>query len=208
MTRRIQWDKPIPQIYYFPNRPILYPSINPDDIKALEASGKYIAEKKWNGDNCLIYTGQDPSHPTLWSRHKTILKYNPPDPVRDELSMFPKNSVINAELVNSKTKTVKDLFIVHSLLVWKGEPLYGKTWGDARHILESQFFWDKLQTKHVVLSQTWSKGFLDLFNEADGVVIEGIVLKDPTGKLVISTSPIPDVSFLIKLRKPSKKYQY
>ena len=45
-------------LYWYPNRPLLIPpdpldplNPKPDYLNSLEASGKYVAEQKWNGDN-------------------------------------------------------------------------------------------------------------------------------------------------------------
>jgi hypothetical protein len=193
-------------LFYYPNRPTLIPPdplnpLNPrrDYMDGLERSGKYIAELKGNGDNCSLYTDTM----TFMSRHKTVLKYHPTEEVREELSRLPKGCVVNLELMHNRTKTVKNRLMVHCLMVYKGEPLYGKTWGDSRKILE-----DFQYGNHLVLSQVWKTGFFDLWKGTDGDIIEGIILKDPKGKLVYSTSPINDVNWMMKIRKPSKKYSF
>jgi len=196
-------------MYYYPNRPRLIPPdpenpMNPKPfyIQSLEATGRWIAEQKWNGDNCLIYTG---SKPEFWNRHGTRLKYKPIPKVLEEVAAFPPDCVINAEMLHNKTKTIKDRLICHCIYVWEGKPLFGKTWGDARAILEAH---DWKNNSQVTLSPIWTKGFWELFQQADGVNIEGIILKDPKGKLVISTREVPDVSWMLKIRKPCKKYNF
>ena len=193
-------------LYYYPNRPILIPpdsknplNPKPDYINGLEKSGRFVAEQKWNGDNALIYTDTM----EFWNRHHERHRYIPTPEVAEELSKFPKTCILNTELVHYRTKTVKNLIVVHSLLAWKGKLLVGKTWGDARHILEDQEY-----GKHVILSRIWKKGFWDLFQQADGEIIEGIILKNPKGKLVISASKIKDVPWMMKIRKPCKKYSF
>jgi ATP-dependent DNA ligase len=198
----------MPLLYYFPNRPILIPpdptnplDPKPDYLNSLEQSGKYIAERKWNGDNCYIYTYQN--HYEFWNRHKDRLSYQPSPEVLAELDQLPKNCILNVECVNSRTKTIKHYLVAHCLMAFDGKPLLGKTWGDSRKILET-WTWGQ----HVVLSEIFTKNFWDHFNEADVTTVEGIVLKDPTGRLVHSTTPIKDVSYMLKVRKPCKKYQY
>lgn len=194
-------------LYWYPNRPILIPpdpenplQPKPDYINGLEQSGKYVGELKWNGDNVLIYT----SGPEFWNRHKARHRYAPPPEVLQELAeAFPSDSIINAELVHYKTKDIKDLLVVHSVLAWKGKPLSGKSWGYARELLEGCSY-----GKHVVLSETFTKGFWERFQQADGKVIEGIVLKDPAGLIRLSTSKLADVSWMCKIRKPCAKYNF
>lgn len=194
-------------LYYYPNRPILVPPdpknpLNPKPtyINTLEKSGKYIGEDKWNGDNILIYT----DNLEIWNRHKKKHRYTLLPDVRKLLLTYPKRSILNAELVHFKTKTVKDLIIVHSLLAWDGQLMSGQTWGYARSILETQ---GKFNTG-LRLSETFQSGFWKHFQAADGSVIEGIILKDPTGKIIVSAAPIPDVSWMLKIRKPCKKYSF
>lgn len=199
-------------LYYYPNRPILCPAdpINPMEPSSTyldqhEKEGKWVAEQKWNGDNTLVYLEGD--RPVLWNRHHEKLNYQPSPEVLEELERWPKGSILNCETVNSKTKTVKDLMIVHCVMAWKGELLVGKTWGDSRTLLD-QAVEEGLSGEHVRVSKLWRTGFWDLYQAADGGIIEGIILKNPTGRLVFSTTPIKDISWMRKFRKPSKKYAF
>jgi hypothetical protein len=188
----------IKMVYYYPNRPTLIPP-SKEHLDKLEASGRYIAERKWNGDNTLI----DTAGMRFWNRRKELHRYKPCPEAVAELDKLPKNSIINAELMHYKTKTIKEILIVHAIMVYKGKPLIGKTWGDSRKIIKEFEFGE-----HVKLSETFQSGFWDLFQQADGTIIEGIILKDPAGKLVFSTTPIVDVSWMLKIRKPCKKYRF
>lgn len=198
-------------IYYYPNRPILIPPdpLNPTDpssdyLDSLENSGKYAAEQKFNEDNCQIYTDEF-MPPVFWNRTHARLGYRPIPQILEELKIFPPNSVINAELMHNHTKTVKNKLIVHCVMVWKNKPLLGKTWGDSRKILEDL---DWRMNDHVILSKIQYNEFWELFQKADGNVTEGIILKDPLGKLLYSTTPINNVSWMLKIRKPCKKYSF
>ena len=195
--------------YFYPNRPTLMPAdpaniFSPQRayIDSLEDTGLYVAELKMNGDNTLVYTDTD----TWWNRHHEHLKYQPTPEVIDEMhKVFPKGCIVNAETLNRCTVNIKNRIVVHCLMAYKGQLLLGKTWGDSRKILEDMDF---SGCEHVVLSQTHTKGFWDLFMQAwqMDASCEGIILKNPNGRLVFSTKPVPDVSWMIKIRKPSKKY--
>jgi len=200
-------------LYYWPNRPILVPPDpdnplhpKPDYINSLESSKKFIAEQKWNGDNTEIYTDDL----SFWNRYHGLHRYAPLPETTKALKLFPKGSIINLELIHYRTKTIKNYLLIHSLLAWKGSVLTGKTWGDARLILEEFFqeHQEALDGSRLHLSPVWKSGFWKLFKETDGEVIEGIVLKEPKGKLVISASKIPDVTYMLKIRRPSKKYKF
>lgn len=185
-------------LFYYPNRPILIP---PDEahIRSLEATGDYIAEKKWNGDNITLNTDTM----GIRNRYNQPHRFVPDEIMREELSQWPKHACINAELMNYKTKDTKNLIIAHCVMAWRGKPLIGKTWGDSRKILE-----DMPSGISVQVNQVYESGFWDLFQTADGKTIEGIILKKPAGKLIFSTTPIADVPWMLKVRKPCKKYQF
>lgn len=197
-------------IYYYPNRPTLVPPDpeNPMDpssdyLDSLEESGRYLAEQKWNGDNCLVYIHKDGTF-RFWNRHKKILKYTASDEVIEELKLWPKDSVLNAELVHSKTTDFKNLFIVHTIMRWEGTWLRGQSWGYSRSILEDCIN-HGLSGVHIQVSKVWTHGFFQLFQQADGKVIEGLVLKDPEGLIKFSATLIPDVPWMLKVRKPSRR---
>ena len=177
----------------------------PDYINELDQAGRYIAELKWNGDNTLIHLDEWP--PVFWNRHRTRLKYNPSQEVLEELKFWKEwagDSILNAETVDKKTKTVKNTIIIHCIMAFRGNYLYGKTWGDSRNILDDAIT-AGLSGQQVQVSKVWKSGFWKLFQETDGTIIEGIILKDPDGKLIFSTRPVEDVSWMRKIRKPSKR---
>jgi hypothetical protein len=92
-------------------------------------------------------------------------------------------------------------------MAWQGEYLLGKTWGDSRDILDKCID-QGLSGEHVRVSKIWRTGFWDLFQAADGKIIEGIVLKDPKGKLLHTTTLPKDMPWMLKVRKPCKKYSF
>jgi len=188
-------------LFYYPNRPILIP---PDkkQILEFEKSGQYIAEHKFNGDNITIMTGTHEDY-TFWNRDKTISRYQPTPEVLEELSVIPANSAVNVELMHYKTKTIKNILKAHCIMSWEGKPLLGKRWSDSRNILETLKY-----GKHFQLSPIYTKDFWKLFQDADGSIIEGIVIKLKEGKLKHSTSKIADVAWMLKVRKPCKKYPF
>jgi ATP-dependent DNA ligase len=193
-------------LFYYPNRPVLVPPdpknpLAPESwyLDSLEAEG-WIGELKWNGDNTLLHTDDW----SLWNRRGEPLSYKPTEEIWDELkSIFPPNSIINFETVDRHTKTIKNLLIVHCIMAWKGNLLLGKTWGDSRRILE-KLKWGR----HVVLSETFKDNFWKRFQDTDGATHEGLVLKKPDGKLKFSTTPIANVPWMRKVRKPCKKYNF
>lgn len=206
-------------MFYYPNRPMLVPPdpINPanpkpDYIKSLENQHKYLAFYKWNGDNVLINT----SDMSFRNRQGKHLAYIPHPDMIKELERFPKNSILNGELLHRHTKNVKDLLILHCVMQWEGQPLQGKPWSYSRQLLESlgwlSYTWETALSynSHVLLEQSHEHGFWEMFEEAIRCdnSIEGIILKDPSGILKLSAVPIADVSWMLKIRKPCKKYSF
>jgi len=207
-------------MFYYPNRPTLVPpdpknplDPKPDYLTSLEAEGRYSAlEFKWNGDNTTIKTHDY----SFWNRQGQRLAYTPhPDMLR-ELKQFPRGCTLNGELMHRHTKKVKDLLILHCVMEWKNELLLGKTWGDSRVLLEAQSWLPRTAGTqlsygcHVLLAQLHHSHYWERFQEAKACddSIEGIIVKNPKGKLVFSATPIPDVSWMLKIRKPSKKYSF
>lgn len=197
-------------IYYYPNRPVLVPpdpetplQPKPDYINSLEESGKYLAELKYNGDNIQIHTDTM----KFWNRYKELHNYQPSEEVIEELSRWPKNSILNAELMHSRTVDIKHTIIIHCIMAWKGDYLIGKTWRDSRNILD-ECINQGLSGPQVKISPVWEAGFWKLFQETDGKILEGIILKNPEGRLVFSATPIKDVNWMLKIRKSCKKYPF
>lgn len=117
----------------------------------------------------------------LWNWHKTCRRYVP----SADLNRFPKGVILNVELVDYWTRTVKGLVIIYSNL-----PLIGGTWGALRNLLESFYHGD-----HVKLSKIFKADFWEHFQEADSNIIEGIIFKEVGRKLVFSTLPIKNTPF-------------
>jgi len=185
-------------MFYYPNRPILMPP-DKQTIQNLEDSGSYIAEQKFNGDNITYKT----SEKEFWNRDNTKSRYRATPEVQKELNKFPKHSDINLELMHYHEKTLKNILIVHCIMVLEGHTLLGKTYEDSRKIIESFKYGE-----HVKLSIIYRKNFWNLFEQADGTITEGIVLKRLNGKIQFSTSPLANVPWMFKVRKPCKKYSF
>jgi hypothetical protein len=154
----------------------------------------------------------------FWNRHGRQLKYQAPASlIQDIKAQIPDDSIVNAELLHSKTKNVKDTLVIHCIVKWSGKLLSGETWGHSRMLIVSNL----TSTNHLIISPIKLDGFWDLFQtrhglradgstiqDKDSCLIEGIVLKDPAGIMRYSTTPQTDVSWMLKIRHPSKKYSF
>ena len=125
--------------------------------------------------------------------------------------------VLVAEIMHSKTKTIKDTIFVHDLLVWDNNYLTGITFEDRQKILASHmipiseapthFICDKKDK--VWFAKCFSKDFENLFWSIKDITIdEGLVLKDPKAKLIACYKPSSNSSWQVKIRHKSKKYLF
>lgn len=119
--------------------------------------------------------------------------------------------VINAELLHSKVVGLRDINYIHDILVEDGEYLLGTTYAQRYARLLMLFLKGQEQTEsHFVLDDhTWlaknHKGsFKSLFKSLDRPEDEGLVLKNPEGKL----APKDNSGWTVKCRRPQKNFGF
>lgn len=195
--------------YYFPPRPMLS---SVDLLERYEKKPNWIAEIKMNGTNCEIKKLEN-GKIEFWDRHKKFLQYNKqvvPEVIKEIESLnFPAGTVINAELLHSKTKYTKHILFFHTILILDHELFNGVEYSKSRKILEEHFKGKKF--KHLWLAKQFKNDFTNLFKkiisepyEGDKDLVEGIVLKDLNAKLRVSRHG--SEKFGLKVRKPHKNY--
>lgn len=215
----------------FRQKIILYPP-RPDTSITSDTLEKYpgwVAQRKWNGTRNLIYILPDGSY-ELYNRHKSPHKAykitrSMDASIRELISRCKPGVfyVFDSELMDAKTKKLKDKIVLYDALVFDGEYLLGATYEhrygllktllgnptaheeDTGHRLALKF------NQNLWLSEvfTITKDFKKLFDQAlDKDEIEGLVLKDPRGKLDFGTRETNNGGWLIRVRKPHKNYQF
>jgi ATP-dependent DNA ligase len=196
-------------IYYFPNIPHL---LSPDssEIDKYSKDTNWVAELKMNGSNCLLYKENNKYH--FYDRHGKMLVYTPISELIQELDnlKIQDNSILNAELLHNKTKVTKNTLFFHCILKWDNKLYNGVTFGKQREHLESIFNGNKYN--YLILANHYKGEFKKIFkkviNNDKENLIEGLVLKNLTGKININTNSSKEVWWMIKIRKPSKNYTF
>jgi hypothetical protein len=207
----------------FPPRP--EGSITPDTIEKYRG---WVGQRKFNGSRNLIYVLPDGSF-ELWSRHRSPHKaYKVSNGMRAAITEFITQRlkpglfyVFDSELMDAKTVRLKDRIVIWDVLVCEGVYLLGSTFisryeklvelagNPTEHESDTG---KKLALKinsHLWLSETFKDNLKDRFDEALPLkAIEGIMLKDPNGKLEFGVRESNNSGWLIRVRKKHKNYEF
>lgn len=187
--------------YWYPNRPIL---ASPDSITVDEMSNSKhcVAEIKKNGDRLVLI--KEKGKFLFFNRHRSILKYDPPKSVVEDLSQLnvPDGSQLDAELIHRHTKEVKNLIFFYDVYQWGGKQMTGDL-SERRECLDPLF--EDITLEHLRLAYQYSRDFMKLFNVVtEAPENEGLVMKDLRGKIEFNRNKSPDVWWQVKIRKPTK----
>lgn len=118
-------------------------------------------------------------------------------------------SVWNAELLHSKTPTIKDTNYIFDLLVWNGRLLDDFGFEERASLMMSIFrsYIQEEKVDHYVinrntmLAKNFKLNFATLWEELDNIADEGLVLKNPTARISSKTG-------YVKARKTTKNYSF
>jgi len=174
---------------------------------------KWLAQVKKNGTNSVIYVPpkfegrpfaktrhpEDPDH-KVWEFSQASIK---------AFTDIQGKSwhVFNVELLHSKGNGIRDTNYVHDVLVYAGTYLVGSTVQQRQDILQHLFDTQSLKgpNSHLEVNKnTWivknhKRSFRNLFARLENED-EGLVLKNPEGKLLIKDN----ASWAVKCRHPNK----
>lgn len=125
-------------------------------------------------------------------------------------------TVLVAELLHSKTPTIKDTFFIYDLLVHQSTHLIDVSLEERLLILDGMFPCQgaEAQTHWVLCEGIWraktferggSKAFSTIRNAK---IDEGLVFKDPKAKLKWCYREKANSSWQVKVRYPTKNYQF
>lgn len=218
----------------YPPRPKL--SIPPEKIPDYEEKG-YVAQLKFNGTRTLIEI-KPGGEILLWTRHREPHKaYELSEDLRAALAEVYENAckqdkhlVIDGELLNNKTKGLKDKFVAFDLLVIDDHYLVGESMLNRYTILDdilgTQWFWEEDTGRKIAIYCRDNLWLAELFMPAalygglghnlsdvyssriDMDEIEGIVLKNPNATLERGYSENNNENWLVRCRKPNKNYKF
>jgi hypothetical protein len=203
--------------YLYPPRPDNAIAI--DFIDWYEKNG-YVAQFKKNGTCTIIAISPEKEFKTM-NRHNADHKaWDLTDYIKQELvRLYPEKCwiVLVAEIMHSKTKTIKDTIFVHDILVFANNYLTGVTFEDRQKILEAHMIPIAEAPTHFIcdvegkvwFAKCFKGNFKDLFWGIKDINIdEGLVLKDPKAKLIACYKASSNSSWQVKVRHASKKYLF
>jgi ATP-dependent DNA ligase len=179
--------------YCYPNLPNWIDAKTVDNYKPY-----YIAEKKKNGWRCLAWRKKEGLE--LWTRRNTLIK-DPLPKTRDLLMNLPEGTIIDGELLDKRTKEIKDHYYAFDVLFHEGKSVMNLAWKDRREILE------KIIAQYsiwVELAEPIQLGFSTLYDVAVEKGDEGIVIKGINSKYVVDLKSCPHNPSWFKAKRPEK----
>ena len=213
---------------------LMYPprpekSIPPEKISDYENLG-YVAQQKFNGTRCLVEMLPS-GEIKIWGRNKEPLKsYKLSEGLEACFKEMhaaisdggsPQYCVIDGELMNNKTKNLKDVFVAYDILVYKNEYLIGMSMLERYDLLQNIMGNpDEYEdiTGHKIAIMCREKLWLaetyvfDLKKQFSRYIeldeVEGLVLKKPDAPLCYGLNEKNNSDWLIRCRKPHKNYSF
>lgn len=188
-----------------------------DRIAYYESDG-WVGQYKKNGTCTIIAMSPDGEFHAMnrhAEQHKAwfLTKH-----IKDVLSgLLPHDgwTVLCAEIMHSKTPTIKDTIYVHDVIVHNSKQLVGSTFGERQKLLMELLPGGVENYSHFEIDpKVWrakllTKDILNAFHSiVDPKIDEGIVMKKLTGKLKPCIKADSNCSWSAKVRYPHKNYQF
>jgi len=201
--------------YLYPPRP---EHVITSDLLPLYESRNWVGQYKKNG-TCVTITIDPKGSLLVCDRYGNKLKSWQCPPW---LGLFILNNVPNkrwtmlvAELLHSKTPTIKDTLYLRDVIVYQNIHLIGTTFNERQHILGGLFserikeeysHWEI--TSNIWLAKNFDSNFAEKFKKIkDPRIDEGLVLIKPDAKLKWCLKEGSN-SMSVKCRYPTKNYQF
>lgn len=191
--------------YIYPPRP---ESAIPRNGNQIFADLDWIAQFKYNDTRCLIKIKAD-GRIELWNRHAERIKgYHPPLHLQEQLQYLRERTkgycLLDGGLLDKKHKAIKNTIVIWDILVIDGQHQLGTTYQERYNIIKQltngkPYTWQdhtlgQQITEDILIPdnlkapqwpQAWETidQINDQYQNQAGPLIEGLVYKDPTGKL-------------------------
>lgn len=185
------------------NLPYIWPNIpnwlDPKSLEGFDSKIDWIAERKKNGWRCLAMrteTGLE-----LWTRRHTLI-HDPLPITREALMNLPPMTIIDGELMEKRTKDIKDHYYAFDIIMLKGKMLNGYSWTTRRKFLEETF----RTIPSIELSEPITVGKSFLYKLAIETGDEGIVLKNINSKYLVDYKSCQQNPLWIKVKKPENSF--
>lgn len=179
--------------YIYPNLPNFIDPKSVDDYKP-----NYIAEVKKNGWRCLAWRKKEGLE--LWTRRNTLIKDSLPK-TREFLMQLPIDTIVDGELLDKRTKNIKDHYYAFDLLFLEGKSVMHLPWKARREKLET------LVAQYAIwveLAKPIQLGFSTLYNLAVADGDEGIVIKNINSKYLVGLRESPHNPQWFKAKQAEK----
>ena len=201
--------------YIYPPRPKNATTI--DKLDYFD-DGTFIAQNKWNGSNCLLFTNGDTQF--IMNRdNERMSNFRISKEELDQISPKGVWNVFNGEYLNKNKMYGKDSFnhklILYDILVHNNNYLIGSTTEFRISLLGNMFSIKKEEelyyniTDNICLTKSFHYNFRRVYSYSSNDVIEGVVLKRKNAKLEVGFSDKNNGSKqMLKIRKPTKNYSF
>jgi len=188
-------------------------------LKFYERRG-WLAQFKKNGTNSPVWISPKKEIISMTRHNEQHKAWKMTEHLKEELAqLFPEKKwfMLCAELLHNKNATVKNTLYIYDVLVWKGEFLFDTTFLERQQILDERLITNVEAQSHYVCdsggkiwyAKRFNKDFKALFlSIRDPKLDEGLVLKDPEGRLRSCRSATDNSSWQVKCRHPGKHYQF
>lgn len=149
-------------------------------FQRLDKSPDWIGEIKYNGWRLLMIKNDKPA---FFNRHSTIIDINP-SIFTDPLQKTPKLTVYDGELIEFRTKTLKNIIVFWDCMFFNGKDLRLLPLSERRKYLNFDIAPDTLTQKNqpqIFTTRQYQTGLINLYNRIvarNDPVEEGLVLKN------------------------------
>lgn len=167
--------------FFYPPQPTrLWP--NSPLLLSLAATGDWDAEIKYNGWRVLLFKTQ-PDKIFIYNRHSTIIDID----WKQFLPLFstiPINTVFDGELLDRRTKDLKNILVLWDCPFYNGRDLRNTKLAERRHYLEhfgiAPLKFERIKGPQTFRTQQFPSNFATLYHTVVGrnePAEEGIVIK-------------------------------
>lgn len=202
----------------FPPRP--KDKINPVHLPAYEQQGRWVVQRKFNGQHVVVHIAADKKVSIYGRMQKLPENFTPSQNLLQQianLNLEPELEYwLDGELLDAKTKNPayknKIIFfdiLQHGKYLFPAGPTFQERMGMVDKIcgkpsrLESNAGIALVVTPDVWMAETWDENFVARYQELLTLdEIEGLILKDKTSRIDSRGLGYYETSWLIRCRKP------
>lgn len=194
----------------YPPRPETRVSLN--QLPLFEKLG-FFAQVKLNGSRCVVILQKDSVQ--VYNRHRELMTLTP-DADLHSLYTGTGTMILDGECLNKSQAADIEIgraFCIFDILMCDGEELLGTNAYHRQMMLDQ--LWPEADSGYLTQIQhnlyrvnRFETGFTKIYKEVTQIpVYEGLVMKNPAGKLMPMITENNNSSWQVKCRKPSKMYK-